>query len=121
MTDKDKIHRLAQTAYEAHEMPESLIIDDQDGFESTDNGTYLELSRRMYYFFEGESEEEEETASQTAYFNVRIEKDTLDIGECYCIASAGGVMVGTFTEESRNEAYSAAGVADPRTGATSAP
>jgi hypothetical protein len=108
MSGYETIQSLAQAAFEAHELPEDFIIEELDGFESQDNGSDIEMSRKIYY------RPDEDGDSLTAYFNVRIARETLDIEEAYCIASAGGVLVGEFTDESRRAAYEDAGVPDPR-------
>lgn len=110
----ETLHALAQAAYEAHSFPEDLIIDDQENFESEDHGSHVEFRRQMYYFFEGQTEEDEESYSLIAHFNVRISSATLDIEEAYCILSSNGELLGEFTQDSRREAYAAAGVDDPQ-------
>jgi hypothetical protein len=110
----DTLRALAQAAYEAHSFPEDLIIDDQENFESEDHGTHVDFRRQMYYFFEGRSDEDDESYSQIAHFNVRIDSATMEIGETYCILSSNGGLLGEFTQDSRREAYEAAGIADPQ-------
>lgn len=118
-SNHDKIRELAQAAYSFHELPDDLIIDDHDGFTSEDNGAQVELSRRFYCYAENEGDED--AYSLIAYFNIRINSDTLDIEDAYSIASAGGVMFGSFTEASRKKAYAWVGLEDPRTDAAAAP
>ncbi|NTF18058.1 hypothetical protein G6L37_06545 [Agrobacterium rubi] len=111
MNTIEDIRILAQAAYEAHELPAGMIIDDQDGFDIEDNGSNVELSRKVYFYSEHDEEDEN---SLIGYFNVRVDAATMDLSEAYFIASGGGVLVGEFTDESRREAYAAAGVEDPR-------
>lgn len=103
---------LAQAVYEAHELPEGVIIDDHDGFEVEDNGSSFEFRRKVYFYSEHDDEDQN---SLIGYFNVTIDAETLDIGDAYFIASMGGVLVGEFTADSRASAYSDAGIPDPRT------
>lgn len=111
----EKIRALAQAAYEAHAFPDDLIIDDQDNFEWEDHGTHVEGRRQMYYFFEGHDEEgDDHNYSMTAHFNIRIDSATAEIEEVYCILSSNGGLLGEFTQDSRREAYAAAGIEDPR-------
>lgn len=102
---------LSQAAYEAHELPEGIIIDDHDGFDVQDNGSSFEFSRKVYFYSENDDEDEN---SLIGYFNVMIDAETLDITEAYFIASRGGVLVGEFTAESRAAAYGDTGFTDPR-------
>lgn len=116
----EKIRALAQAAYEAHAFPDDLIIDDQENFEWEDHGSHVEGRRQMYYFFEGHDEEGEDDYSMIAHFNIRIDNATADIEEVYCILSSNGGLLGEFTQDSRREAYAAAGIEDPRQSAVPA-
>ncbi len=110
----EKLHALAQAAYEAHLFPDDLIIDDQEGFEIEAHGSHSEFRRKFYFFFEGLTEEDEESDSLIAHFNIRISNAAADIEEAYCILSSNGGLLGEFTRDSRTEAYASAGIEDPQ-------
>jgi hypothetical protein len=108
----DQAHELATAAFECYTLPENMIIDETSGFSSSHEPLLASFSKPIFFYSKEDEAllNEEGFNTSTAYFNIDIGLETGDIEDVYVIVSAGGNIVGEFTDENRKQAYEGAGL-----------
>ena len=100
---------LAEAAWQAFNVPESMVVEDTSGANIETSGSTMTFSTPVFY----RGEDQQDGPTSTAYFNVSVNLDTADLSDVYCITSDSGNLVGSFTDDCRRAAYLSVGIADP--------
>jgi hypothetical protein len=117
----DQAHSLAAAAFEAYTLPEGMVVEETSGMSSEDEAGSVSFSKPFFFYAKEDEhllDSDEDFATSTAYFNAQVNLETGEIKDAYTIVSAGGNIVGEFTDENRTQAYEGAGLTEflPSTG-----
>lgn len=111
----DQAQALATAAFEAYTLPETMVVEDSSGMSAEYSAVSASFSKPLYFYSKEDDnllENDENSSTSTAYFNAEICLKTGEIKDAYVIVSAGGNLIGDFSDENRRQAYEDAGLTE---------